>query len=123
MNIDYPWLTLADGQKMPQEGVGLYKVRGQQNVQAVVKEAYAAGFRLFDTAQLYENEAAVGDALHSLGVPREQYFVTTKIAEANESYSRAIASVKESLHRLRLDYVNLLMIHWPAENTVSSPNG
>ncbi|MFQ9707078.1 MAG: aldo/keto reductase [Limosilactobacillus pontis] len=111
----YKWLTLADGQRMPQEGFGTYKVRGQATMDEAIKTAYAAGFRLFDTAQLYENEDEVGLALQHLGVPRDEYFVTTKIAEANESYDRAIASVKDSLHKLRLDYVNLLMIHWPTE--------
>ncbi|WP_288658715.1 aldo/keto reductase [uncultured Limosilactobacillus sp.] len=111
----YKWLTLADGQRMPREGFGTYKVYGQETMDEAIKTAYAAGFRLFDTAQLYENEAEVGAALAHLGVARDEYFVTTKIAEVNAPYDRAIASVKESLHKLRLDYVNLLMIHWPAE--------
>ncbi|MEE6635279.1 aldo/keto reductase [Limosilactobacillus pontis] len=111
----YKWLTLADGQRMPREGFGTYKVYGQETMDEAIKTAYAAGFRLFDTAQLYENEAEVGAALAHLGVARDEYFVTTKIAEVNAPYDRAIASVKESLRKLRLDYVNLLMIHWPAE--------
>lgn len=111
----YRWLTLADGQRMPQEGFGTYKVHGQETMDEAIKTAYAAGFRLSDTAQLYENEDEVGAALQHLGVSRDEYFVTTKIAEVNAPYDRAIASVKESLRKLRLDYVNLLMIHWPAE--------
>lgn len=113
--MDDKWLTLADGQKMPQEGFGLYKVHGQETMDNTIQKAYQVGFRLFDTAQLYQNEAEVGHALKRLGVPRDEYFVTTKIAEVNESYDRAITSVKDSLHKLQLDYVNLLMIHWPTE--------
>jgi diketogulonate reductase-like aldo/keto reductase len=108
-------LTLADGQQMPQEGFGLYKVTGQQTISAAIDTAYQAGYRLFDTAQLYQNEAEVGQALADLRVPREELFVTTKVAEENQGYQRTIASVKDSLHKLQLDYVNLLMIHWPIE--------
>ena len=115
MNSKTTLLTLADGQQMPQEGFGLYKVTGQQTISAASASAYQAGYRLFDTAQLYQNEAEVGQALADLRVPREELFVTTKVAEENQGYQRTIASVKDSLHKLQLDYVNLLMIHWPIE--------
>ena len=115
MNCKTNLLTLADGQQMPQEGFGLYKVTGQQTISAAIDTAYQAGYRLFDTAQLYQNEAEVGQALADLCVPREELFVTTKVAEENQGYQRTIASVKDSLHKLQLDYVNLLMIHWPIE--------
>ena len=115
MNSKTNLLTLADGQQMPQEGFGLYKVTGQQTISAAIASAYQAGYRLFDTAQLYQNEAEVGQALVDLRVPREELFVTTKVAEENQGYQRTIASVKDSLHKLQLDYVNLLMIHWPIE--------
>ncbi|MGN1283464.1 MAG: aldo/keto reductase [Limosilactobacillus sp.] len=115
MNSKTNLLTLADGQQMPQEGFGLYKVTGQQTISAAITSAYQAGYRLFDTAQLYQNEAEVGQALVDLRVPREELFVTTKVAEENQGYQRTIASVKDSLHKLQLDYVNLLMIHWPIE--------
>ena len=115
MNSKTNLLTFADGQQMPQEGFGLYKVTGQQTISAAIDTAYQAGYRLFDTAQLYQNEAEVGQALADLHVPREELFVTTKVAEENQGYQRTIASVKDSLHKLQLDYVNLLMIHWPIE--------
>lgn len=115
MNTKTNLITLADGQKMPQEGFGLYKVTGQSTISAAVASAYRAGYRLFDTAQLYKNEAEVGQALTDLHVPREELFVTTKVAEENQGYQQTIDSVKDSLHKLQLDYVNLLMIHWPIE--------
>lgn len=108
-------LTLADGQKMPQEGFGMYKITDQPTITSSMKAAYDAGYRLFDTAQLYENEAEVGIALQELSLPREELFITTKVREENEGYQKTIASVKESLHKLQLDYVNLLLIHWPVE--------
>jgi diketogulonate reductase-like aldo/keto reductase len=82
---------------------------------AAIRAAYEAGYRLFDTAQLYKNEAEVGVALHQLGVSRDQLFVTTKVAEVNQGYQKTIDSVKNSLSKLQLDAVNLLLIHWPTE--------
>lgn len=108
-------LTLADGQKMPQEGFGMYKITDQATITSSMKAAYDAGYRLFDTAQLYENEAEVGQALDELKLPREELFITTKVKELNEGYQKTIDSVKDSLYKLRLDYVNLLLIHWPVE--------
>lgn len=115
MNTNVKMFTLADGQQIPQEGFGLYKVHGQATMTAAIKAAYQAGYRLFDTAQLYQNEAEVGNALKELAIPRENYFITTKVSEVNQGYQRTIASVKESLHKLQLDDVNLLLIHWPTE--------
>lgn len=115
MKPQSPLLTLADGQKMPQEGFGMYKITDQSTITSAMKYAYDAGYRLFDTAQLYQNEAEVGQALHDLALPREELFITTKVSEPNQGYQQTIKSVKESLHKLQLDYVNLLLIHWPIE--------
>ena len=119
MNIQDNYLTLADGQQMPQEGFGLYKVDGQDTMTAAIQHAFEDGYRLFDTAQLYGNEAEVGTALKQLALPRNEIFVTTKVAEENQGYDRAIASVKESLQKLQLDYVDLLLVHWPIERSFS----
>lgn len=100
---------------MPQEGFGLYKVHGQATMTAAVKNAYQNGYRLFDTAQLYQNEAEVGNALKALALPRDNFFITTKVAEVNQGFQRTINSVKDSLQKLQLSYVNLLLIHWPTE--------
>ena len=106
-------LQLADGYQMPQQGLGLYKVTDQDNLTEVIKTAWKAGYRLFDTAQMYKNEAEVGQSLRALGMPREDYFVTTKVAEANQGYDKTLASVEQSLKDLQMDYVDLLMVHWP----------
>lgn len=76
-----------------------------------VHAAYEAGYRLFDTAQMYQNEALLGQALADLNVARDHLFITTKVSEANQGYEATIASVKESLQKLRMDYVDLLMVH------------
>lgn len=115
MDIKTNLLTLADGNKMPQEGFGLYKVDGQDTMTNAVRQAYKDGYRLFDTAQLYGNEGQVGAAFEQLGIPRQDYFLTTKVSEANQGYDSAINSVKESLRKLRTDYVDLLLVHWPIQ--------
>ena len=115
MNNEVKQLLLADGQSMPQEGFGLYKITDQSTITSAIKYAYDAGYRLFDTAQLYKNEAEVGKALQELNLPRKELFITTKVSEPNQGFKQTISAVKESLHKLRLDYVNLLLIHWPIE--------
>ncbi|WP_251547318.1 aldo/keto reductase [Limosilactobacillus caecicola] len=107
------YLTLADGQKMPQQGFGVYKLTDSATFTQTIQDAYEDGYRLFDTAQMYGNEADLGKALKSLSVDRDDYFITTKVAESNQGYQKAIDSVKESLQKLQLDYVNLLLVHWP----------
>lgn len=107
------YLTLADGQKMPQQGFGVYKLTDSTTFTQTIKDAFEDGYRLFDTAQMYGNEADLGIALKALDVDRDDYFITTKVAENNQGYQNAIDSVKDSLHKLQLDYVNLLLVHWP----------
>ncbi|MDO4902830.1 MAG: aldo/keto reductase [Limosilactobacillus sp.] len=109
-------IKLRDGNEMPIAGFGLYKVTGDATTESAVHCAYDMGYRLFDTAQLYQNEAEVGAALASLNVPRDSIFVTTKVAEENQGYQSAIDSVKESLRKLQLDYVDLLLVHWPIQS-------
>lgn len=111
--ISNQFLTLADGNRMPQEGFGLYKITDEKEAVNAIKWAYETGYRLFDTAQMYENEEFVGEGLRQLSVPRESYFVTTKVSEANQGYDQTKQSVVSSLKKLGLDYVDLLLIHWP----------
>lgn len=112
-DIQSNYLNLADGQKMPQQGFGVYKLTDSATFTQTIKDAYEGGYRLFDTAQMYGNEADLGTALKSLNVDRDDYFITTKVAEKNQGYQSAIDSVKVSLRKLQLDYVNLLLVHWP----------
>ena len=92
-------LKLADGQLMPQEGFGLYKITDQSTITSSIRNAYNAGYRLFDTAQLYKNEAEVGAALQELSLPRKKLFITTKVAEP-------IRVLKEPSSQLRILFIN-----------------
>ena len=99
--ISNQFLTLADGNRMPQEGFGLYKITDEKEAVNAIKWAYETGYRLFDTAQMYENEEFVGEGLRQLSAPRESYFVTTKVSEANQGYDQTKQSVV-SLKKLGL---------------------
>ena len=112
-NISNNYLTLADGNKMPQQGFGVYKITDQNEFDQAIASAWNHGYRLFDTAQMYKNEQNLGDYLKKLNVPRDEMFITTKISETNQGYEGSINSLKASLKKLQMDYVDLLLIHWP----------
>lgn len=112
-NISNNYLTLADGNKMPQQGFGVYKITDQNEFDQAITSAWNHGYRLFDTAQMYKNEQNLGDSLKKLNVPRDEMFITTKISETNQGYEGSINSLKASLKKLQMDYVDLLLIHWP----------
>jgi diketogulonate reductase-like aldo/keto reductase len=100
------------GASMPALGMGTWQMRGEGAV-AAVRQAIDLGYRHIDTAQMYGNEAEVGRALAGCGVPRDELWVTTKIDNDNHTFERVKASVEESLAKLKTDYVDLLLIHWP----------
>jgi diketogulonate reductase-like aldo/keto reductase len=105
-------LRLNDGNTMPQLGYGVWRVSNEEAV-ACVTEAIKAGYRSIDTAAIYENEEGVGQALAASDVPRNELFITTKLWNDKRNYDAALSAFDESLRRLRLDYVDLYLIHWP----------
>jgi diketogulonate reductase-like aldo/keto reductase len=110
--ISVPKLSLNDGRRMPQLGFGVYGISNAQAV-AAIHTAFAAGYRLVDTATIYANEEGVGEAVQKGSVPREELFVTTKVWNDRHGYDATLRAFDESLKRLRLDYVDLYLIHWP----------
>lgn len=106
-------IQLHDGNTMPLQGLGLYKITNQEDMTNSIHAAWQAGYRLFDTAQLYKNEDLVGNAFQSLNIKREELFLTTKITEPNQGYYRTLQTFTQSLKDLKLDYVDLLLVHWP----------
>lgn len=104
--------TLSNGVEIPRLGLGTWFINDQDAVQAV-KEAVALGYRHIDTAQAYQNERGVGEGVRTCGVPREEIFVTTKLAAEIKSYDEAVAAIENSLHTLGLDYIDLMIIHSP----------
>ncbi|WP_027063256.1 aldo/keto reductase [Mesoplasma seiffertii] len=110
------YIKLNDGNKIPLIGFGTFQMTDSVQCEKVVLEALAAGYRLIDTAQSYFNEEAVGNAITKSQVPREELFITTKVWVDNYGYEKTIASVKESLKKLQLDYLDLVLLHQPFAN-------
>ena len=100
---------------IPAFGLGTFRLKDDVVI-ASVKTALELGYRTIDTAQIYDNEAAVGQAVAESGIARDELFITTKIWIENLSKDKLIPSLKESLQKLRTDYVDLTLIHWPSPN-------
>ena len=103
---------LSNGVKMPRIGYGVYQIE-KKECERCVLDALEIGYRLIDTAQAYYNEEEVGLAVKKSGIKREDIFITSKIWISNEGYEKARRSIDESLRRLNLDYIDLLLIHQP----------
>ena len=100
---------------IPAFGLGTFRLKDDVVISSV-KTALELDYRAIDTAQIYDNEAAVGQAIAESGVPRHELHITTKIWIENLSKDKLIPSLKESLQKLRTDYVDLTLIHWPSPN-------
>jgi 2,5-diketo-D-gluconate reductase A len=105
-------LTLHDGVEIPRLGFGVFQVP-PEDTQEVVEQALAAGYRHIDTAGAYRNEKGVGAAIEASGLPREDFFVTTKLWNSEQGFETTLAAFEASLARLGLEYVDLYLIHWP----------
>ncbi|MCF6160993.1 MULTISPECIES: aldo/keto reductase [Furfurilactobacillus] len=108
-------LTLNNGQKIPQLGLGVFLVQDATDLKRSVADALKDGYRHFDTAAIYHNEAWVGEALAESDVKREDLFITSKVWDSNTTYDETIAAFKESLKKLQTNYLDLYLIHWPSE--------
>ena len=112
-NMEYK--TLNNGISMPMVGLGVYNI-SERKTQKVVEEAIATGYRSIDTAAYYDNEQGVGDAVRACGVPRESLFITTKICDSCYTHDQTFRSIDHSMKELGLDYVDLMLLHWPMGN-------
>ena len=107
-----PQLPLNSGTTIPQLGFGVFRV-DPTDAQRVVEDAIEVGYRHIDTAAAYNNEKEVGAAITGSGVPREELFITTKLANPDHKSGEIIDAFDASLEKLGLDYVDLYLIHWP----------
>jgi len=106
-------VTLNNGVEMPILGFGVYQINDEDVCEETVYNALVEGYRLIDTAAVYENEEAVGRAIKRSGVPREEIFVTTKLWIQDAGYESAKKAFETSLKKLQLDYLDLYLIHMP----------
>jgi len=105
-------ITLNNGVEMPLQGFGVFQIAPQDCEKAVLN-ALDVGYRMIDTAQAYYNEEGVGRAWRTSGIPREEFFLVTKVWISNAGDERAAKSIDESLRKLQTDYIDLLLIHQP----------
>jgi len=111
-----PTLTMSNGKGIPQLAFGLYKVPAREEGERIILDAIRAGYRHFDTASFYENEATLGRALKKSGLPRESFFITSKVWNDAQQKGRAAVreSVEESLEAFDFGgYFDLYLVHWP----------
>lgn len=106
------YVTLHNGVTIPQLGFGTYLIPNEQVADAI-KHALDAGYRHIDTAQYYKNESGIGEALKASGINREDLFITTKVWNSHHGYEQTLEAFEESLERLKLDYIDLYLVHWP----------
>jgi diketogulonate reductase-like aldo/keto reductase len=107
--------TLNNGIKMPKLGFGVFQTPDGNQTEDAVKWALEAGYRHIDTAMIYGNEGSVGKAIEESGVPREEIFLTTKLWNEDIRRNNTAQAFEASLKRLRTDYLDLYLIHWPAD--------
>ena len=112
MKIFEECYTLSNGAKIPKMGLGTWFIPDETISQAV-KDAVKIGYRHFDTAQAYGNERGVGEGIRTCGVPREELFVVSKVAAEHKTYEAAKAGIDETLKKMGLDYMDMMIIHSP----------
>lgn len=113
MNI--PTVSLNNNVEIPLLGLGVYAPSHNSEIQQAVEWALEAGCRLIDTAAAYGNESEVADALQATGLPPNEVFITTKVWNDDQGYDRTLRAFDRSLKKLRLDVVDLYLIHWPVK--------
>lgn len=106
------YVKLNNGIEMPILGFGVYQITPEE-CERCVSEAIQVGYRSIDTAQAYFNEEEVGNAIRKSGIPRNEFFITTKVWTSNAGYEKAKVSIDGSLRKLQTEYIDLLLIHQP----------
>ena len=111
MSASVPTLTLANGHAIPAMGFGVYMMSSEEVLEHL-PQALELGYRHIDTANAYFNEVAVGEVIHSCGIPREELFVTTKLFPQSYPYEQCGIDIDATLERLGMDYVDLYIYQW-----------
>lgn len=112
MSKKSPGITLNNGIEIPQIGYGTFRI-DNESVSGLVESALKVGYRHIDTAAFYQNEEGVGKGIKLSGIPREEIFVTSKVWMEDLGYKKTIASFEQTMAKLEVDYLDLLLIHWP----------
>ncbi|MEM9261297.1 MAG: aldo/keto reductase, partial [Bacteroidota bacterium] len=114
------YITLNNGLKMPQLGLGVWQADNGEEAINAIHWALDAGYRHVDTASIYKNEEAVGKALQTASIPRTDVWLTTKIWNDDIRAGRTTEALEEALKRLGTDYLDLLLLHWPVDGYLAA---
>lgn len=106
--------VLQNGSRIPSVGLGTWQINDRETIKCVLKDAFEIGYRLIDTASAYSNEMNIGRALVDLGLPREEFILSDKVWNTSRGYDAVIEACKKSLKKLKTDYLDIYLIHWPA---------
>lgn len=107
-------INLKNGIQIPQIGIGTWQILDRDLMKRILAQAYDTGYRLIDAAAAYHNEIAIGKAIAELSLPREELFLSDKVWNTSRGHDAVIAACKSSLKKLKTDYLDLYLIHWPA---------
>ena len=111
--VNIPQIKLYNGHTIPQFGIGVFQIKDNKECEQVCLEAFKRGYRHIDTAHIYGNEKGVGAAVKKSGIPREEFYITTKLWIGDFGEGKSLKEVDEMLKRLDTDYIDLLLLHWP----------
>ena len=114
--MSIPNYTLNNGVVLPVLGYGTYKLENGQQAYDAIRRAIDAGYRSFDTATLYGNEAGVGKAIRTCGLPRAELFITTKLQNKDQGFDSTLQAFLRSQEELELEYIDCYLIHWPGKD-------
>lgn len=113
INDNQPWVVLNNGIEIPALGFGVWQIEDEETCMKAVVTAIETGYRMIDTASIYMNEKAVGNAILKSGIQRNDLFVTSKLWVQDHGYESAKSAFQRTLDRLQLDYLDMYLLHWP----------
>ena len=116
MSNNQLYCTLNNGQTMPLLGLGVYDMHNAE-AEMAIETALQIGYRLIDTASMYNNEKEVGNAIRNSSINRQEIFVTTKVNNPDQGYDNALRAFDASMRNLNIDYIDLYLVHWPIRGT------
>ena len=109
--MEQTYITLNDGNKIPQFGLGVFQIPGDEKTKEACLEAFKLGYRHIDTAHAYQNERGVGQAVKESGIPREEIWITSKLWPSEYGEGKTAKAIDKMLERLQTDYIDLLLLH------------